>query len=106
MKKATLQNTELLLQTIKGSLLGDPYFGNSLKKYLFEPNNYILKDIIIDTLYSQIALFLPQIKVNRNDINIIKDTIKGKLICKFTGINQIDYKVDTFNLVLLTSSDN
>ena len=34
---------------------------NSLNKYLFDQNNYILKDMLIDTIYTQLALFLPQL---------------------------------------------
>lgn len=98
--KATRQNALLLLQSERGELICDPYFGILLKHYLFNQNNYILKDILIDTLYTQIAIFLPQIKVSRNNINIVADKAKGKLHCTFSGINQIDYTHNTFNLLL------
>jgi hypothetical protein len=98
--KATRQNALLLLQSERGELICDPYFGILLKHYLFNQNNYILKDILIDTLYTQIAIFLPQIKVSRNNINIVADKSKGKLHCTFSGINQIDYTHNTFNLLL------
>ena len=105
--KATKQNTFLLLQCERGELFGDPYFGLMLRHYLFDQNNYILKDAIIDVIYTQIALFIPQIKFKRNDIDIIQDKSKGKgrLICKCTGINQIDYTQNTYNLVLFEESD-
>ena len=67
---------------------------------MFNQNSYILKDMLIDTLYTQIAIFLPQIKVSRNSIDIIADESKGKLHCSFSGINQIDYTHNTFNLLL------
>jgi hypothetical protein len=98
--KATRQNALLLLQSERGELECDPYFGILLKHYMFNQNSYILKDMLIDTLYTQIAIFLPQIKVTRNSIDIIPDTQKGKLYCKFSGINQIDYTHNTFNLLL------
>lgn len=97
---ATKQNTHLLLNTEKGELFGDPYFGIKLKAYLFDQNSYVLKDILIDEIYTQLALFIPQLKVNRDDIEIIQNRQKGKLICKFKGINQIDFTTDTYNLVL------
>jgi hypothetical protein len=103
--KATSQNCMLTLYTVRDSLLGDPYFGNTLQKYLFDQNNYVLKDIIIDIIYGQIVTFLPQIKVERNDINIIQDALRGKLICKFSGVSQIDFKVETYSLNLLASAD-
>lgn len=102
--EATAQNCLLLLESVRGTLLGDPYFGNNLKRYLFDQNNYILKDIIIDTIYTQIVTFLPQIKVDRRDIDIIQEAVRGKLICRFTGVSQIDYKVYTYSLNLLKNS--
>jgi hypothetical protein len=102
--KATKQNVLLLLQSERGELQCDPYFGVLLKHYLFNQNSYILKDMLIDTLYTQIAIFLPQVKVTRNSIDIISDKQKGKLYCKFSGINQIDYTHNTFNLLLFDES--
>lgn len=104
-KEATLQNCMLLLQSFKGTLLGDPYFGNTLKKYLFEQNSYLLKDIIIDTIYTQLVAFLPQVKIERDDIQIIQDSARGQLICKFTCVSQIDFTVNTYSLNLLTTAD-
>ena len=98
--KSTRQNVLLLLQSERGELECDPYFGILLKHYLFNQNSYILKDMLIDTLYTQIAIFLPQVRVSRNSIDIISDTQKGRLYCKFSGINQIDYTHNTFNLLL------
>ena len=98
--KATKQNTLLLLQSERGELECDPYFGILLKHYMFNQNSYILKDMLIDTIYTQIAIFLPQVKVTRNSIDLITDPLKGRLYCSFSGINQIDYTHNTFNLLL------
>lgn len=95
---ATKQNTLLLLHSEKGELFGDPYFGIRLKRYLFDQNNYILKDVIIDEIYTQLALFLPQVKVNRKDIKITQD--RGTLYCNFKAINQLDFTTDMYSLVL------
>ena len=97
---ATKQNVLLLLQSERGDLECDPYFGILLKHYMFNQNSYILKDMLIDTLYTQIAIFLPQVKVTRNSIELISDRLKGRIYCKFSGINQIDYTHNTFNLLL------
>ena len=102
--KATRQNVLILLQSERGELECDPYFGVLLKHYLFNQNSYILKDMLIDTIYTQIAIFLPQVKVSRNDIDIITDPLKGRLYCSFSGINQIDYTHNTFNLLLFDES--
>jgi hypothetical protein len=98
--KATKQNVLLLLQSERGEFEYDPYFGILLKHYMFNQNSYILKDMLIDTIYTQIAIFLPQVRVSRNAIDIISDKQKGKLYCSFSGINQIDYTHNTFNLLL------
>ena len=95
---ATKQNTLLLLHSEKGELFDDPYFGIRLKRYIYDQNSYILKDIIIDEIYTQIALFLPQVKVERKDIKIIQEG--SKLYCNFKAINQIDFTTDTYSLVL------
>jgi phage baseplate assembly protein W len=98
--KATRQNVLLLLQSERGELECDPYFGILLKHYMFNQNSYILKDMLIDTIYTQIAIFLPQVRVARNSIDIVSDRLKGRLYCKFSGTNQIDYTHNTFNLLL------
>lgn len=101
---ATKQNTSLLLHCERGELFGDPYFGLLFKHYLFNPNNYILKDILIDMIYTQIVLFIPQIKIERKNIDIIQEQ-QGTLVCKFSCINQIDYQLNTYNLTLYSNSD-
>ena len=98
--KATRQNALLLFQSERGELECDPYFGILLKHYMFNQNSYILKDMLLDTIYTQIAIFLPQIKVTRSSINLVPDRLKGRLYCNFSGINQIDYTHNTFNLLL------
>lgn len=98
--KATRQNVLLLLESERGEFEYDPYFGILLKHYMFNQNSYILKDMLIDTIYTQIAIFLPQVKVSRDAIDIISDPLKGRLYCSFSGVNQIDYTHNTFNLLL------
>ncbi len=100
---ATKQNTILLLSSEKGELFGDPYFGIRLKRYLFEQNNYILKDIIIDEIYTQLALFMPQLKVERKDIKIVQD--RAKIYCNFKAKNLANYKTDMYSLCLFNDED-
>ena len=96
--EATKQNTLLLLHSEATELFGDPYFGVRIKRYLFDQNNYILKDILIDEIYTKIAVFLPQIKLNRKDIKIIQD--RAKLYCNLKATNMIDFTTNTYSLVL------
>ena len=102
---ATTQNTILLLHTTRGELFGDPYFGLMLKRFMFDQNNYVLRDQIIDMIYTQLAVFIPQVHVERKDITIFQDREKAKLYCEFTGTNQIDYTVNTYSLVLFNEEE-
>lgn len=102
---ATKQNTKILLQCERGELIGDPYFGLMLKHFLFDQNNYVLRDQIIDMIYTQLAVFIPQVFVERKNINIFQDREKAKLYCEFSGINQIDYTTNTYQLVLMNESE-
>lgn len=104
-KEATTQNTKLLLNSERGELIGDPYFGLLIKHFMFDPNSYILRDQIIDMIYTQLAVFIPQVKVERKNISIFQDKEKAKLYCEFTGINQIDFTVNTYYLVLFEETE-
>lgn len=104
--QATKQNTSLLLHCERGELIGDPYFGLLLKHFMFDPNSYILRDQIIDMIYTQLAIFIPQVTVERKDISVFQDREKGKLYCEFSGINQIDYELNTYSLVLFDANES
>ena len=58
-KDAIRSNLRLLLNSERLSLFGDPYFGTQLKQFKFEQNNNILKDLVIDEIYTTILQFLP-----------------------------------------------
>ena len=103
--EATRQNTKLLLHCERGELIGDPYFGLLLKHFMFDPNSYILRDQIIDMIYTQLAQFIPQVKVERKNISVYQDREKGKLYCEFSGVNQIDYVTNTYTLVLFDAAE-
>ena len=104
--QATKQNTKLVLSCERGELIGDPYFGLLLRHFMFNQNNYVLRDQLIDMIYTQLAVFIPQVKVERKDISVYQDREKAKLYCKFKGINQIDYSLNTYSLVLLSEDRN
>ena len=97
-KSASLQNLKLLLGSEKGELLGDPFFGIRKSKYIFNQNGFVLKDIIVDEIFTQIKVFAPQLTVMRQDIKIFQ---KGTaLYAKIKATNNIDFQTDTYDLVL------
>lgn len=103
-REATAQNIKLVLQSARGELLGDPYFGMLLQQYMFDQNSYVLRDIIADTIYTQLAIFIPQLHLTRQGIEIFQDKRKGQLICQIHGINQIDYQPNTYELILFNDT--
>lgn len=100
-----MQNIQLLLNTERGEMFGDPYIGCKLKQFMYDQNNYVLREALIDMIYTQLALFVPQLRINRKDITITSGKEKGKLYCKIMGTSQIDYTTNTYTLVLLDESE-
>ena len=100
---ATLQNIKTVLGSEKGEFKFDPYFGIRLKRYMFEQNNFVLQDLLLDEIYEQLVTFIPQIIVKRNDITFEKERAKLYLNIKCT--NRIDFTLNTYNLVLYNNQE-
>ena len=100
---ATMVCMHLLLSSEVKDLFGDPGFGIRIKKYTFNQNNYILKDILIDELYTQITTFCPQVYLERKNIDIIQEG--NKLFAIISCKNQKDFQTNTYKLVLLEDEE-
>jgi len=100
---ATKQNAYLLLKSEKGTFVSDPYFGIRLRRYTFEQNSYVLRDILIDEIYTQLAQFMPQLIVRRKDITIVQRD--GKLYARFKAKNVIDFVTNMYEIVLLNAEE-
>jgi phage baseplate assembly protein W len=96
--EATVNNLKLLLASNRGEFLGDPYFGCLLKKMIYEQNNYIIRDLIVDEIYSTITTFMPQIKIARKNITVTSDSVD--VFAHINCINLIDYQTDLFDIKL------
>jgi len=100
---ATLTNLELLLLSSKDTLFGDPYFGTNIIRLLHSPNDVVLKDIIIDDIYTNILTFMPQVKLERSNIRIeITDT---QVVAKITCTNLLDFTTNMYEINLLQEED-
>ena len=101
--EATISNLILLLLSEKTSLFGDPYFGTVLKRVIYEQNSAILQDLIIDEIYTAIIMFMPQIKIKRDDIKVTSDgtDVYATINC----INLIDYTNDLYTINLTTTNE-
>ena len=99
-KEATFQNLKYLILSEKGELFGDPFYGVGLKKYLFDQNDTIIKDLVLDDMYTAIATFMPQLRINRNDLKL-RTGDKGEIFVDIRAINQLDFTTDLYSIVLL-----
>jgi phage baseplate assembly protein W len=98
-KDATGQNVTTLLKSVKRTLLGDPYFGCNLQRLLFESNNHILRDLVIDEILQAIITFVPQIFVNRKSITVTSDG--NTVYVNIKAKNILDYGFEEYNINLL-----
>lgn len=98
--EATASNLKLLLLSDKTGLFGDPYFGTNLKRLLFEPNNVVLQDIVIDEIYTAILQFMPQIRIERSNISIVSSGTD--LYVTIRALNLLDYTTDLYNINLIS----
>lgn len=102
-KAASAQDLVLLLSSEKGELLGDPFFGVRLKRYLYDQNNYVLRDILADEIFTQIRTFAPQLTVNRDDIAITQEG--DRLHARIRAVNKVDYTTDMYDLELFEDEE-
>jgi phage baseplate assembly protein W len=96
--QATASNLKLVLMSSRESLFGDPDFGTLLKRRLFEQNTPIIKDLVIDDIYTAILTFMPQISLKREDIVVDSDGVD--IFVTIKGVNLIDYELDTYTINL------
>lgn len=100
-KDATLSNMKLLLASWKKSLFGDPYFGTRLKTFIYEQNNIVLQDLIIDDIYVSLKQFMPQLDLKRKDIKVISNgtSVYATINC----INKLDNETNLYEIELATA---
>lgn len=96
---ATLQNLSTLILSSKKTLFGDPYFGTNLKRLIFDRNNTILRDIVIDDLFTAISVFMPQIRVERKNITV--ESTGSSLYINIRAQNLLDYSFDNYTINML-----
>ena len=97
-KEATISNIRLLLASWKTSLFGDPYFGSTLKRFIYEQNNIVIKDLIIDDILLSLQTFIPQIYVQRKDITITQR--KRDIFADIKCLSKLDSLEISFSIKL------
>ena len=96
--EATFSNLKLALLSSKNSLFGDPDFGSLLRRKFFEQDSPLLKDLIIDDIYTTLLTFMPQLVLKRENIVVTTDKVDIFVTIKCT--NLIDYELDNFTINL------
>lgn len=61
----------------------------------------MLKDLVIDEIYTTIVEFIPQLIINRNDIKIIQK--KTNLYATFKAVNMLDYTTNLYEINLTSN---
>lgn len=102
-KEATSQNLYLTIGSEKGQFKFDPFFGVRLKRYMFDQNSPILRDLLWNEIYEQIVYFLPQISIDKSDIHLESD--KNTLYVTVKYRDKIDFTLNTLNLVLFEEQE-
>lgn len=100
---ATASNLKLLLLSDKTSLFGDPYFGTNIKKLIHDQNNIVIRDLVIDDIYTAITTFMPQIVVKRGDIKVTSN--RSDVYVNIKCLNLIDYTTDLYNINLTSDEE-
>lgn len=96
--EATYSNLTLMLQSQKSGLFGDPEFGTNLQKAIFEQNNIVLSDLIVDDIYTSVLMFMPQLTVDRDDIEIYQS---GTYLCaNVRATNRLDHTTNMYTIRL------
>ena len=96
---ATKQNYALLLKSFKKTLFGDPYFGVNLQKLFFERNNAVLRDLVIDDVFTATTLFMPQLRVERKNISVTSEG--SDVYVNIKAQNMLDYSFVNYSINML-----
>ena len=102
-KEAIKSNLILLLNVEKRTLFGDPAFGGTLKKVLFEQSNSVISDLLVDEIFTLIATYMPQIYIERR--NIVLYTNNRGLFANIAITYVMDNTSDLLTIQLVDSED-
>ena len=81
LKETVRQNFKNLMLTIPGERMMDPTFGVGLTRYLFEQDDFTLRERIRIKIDEQLRKYMPFVKIQKLSFNDPKkiDTISGNL---------------------------
>jgi uncharacterized protein len=74
----------LLLLTKKGERWYAPEYGTNLRRFLFDMNDQITEDLIINDIKTSVAKFLPRITISSINVEPTKNNTQLIITIKFT----------------------
>ena len=80
-------NLKVLLETRKGTLIGDPEYGSNLYKLLFEPANEATGALIRQEVVNTIEKYYNNIIIDSVDVTFTKTTVQLKISYRVTNTN-------------------
>lgn len=80
-------NLKVLLETRKGTLIGDPEYGSNLYQLLFEPANEATGALIRQEVVNTIEKYYNNIIIDSVDITFTKTTVQLKISYRVTNTN-------------------
>ena len=102
-REATMSNLKLILATELNSLFGDPGYGCALMQTIFSQSDSILKEIVIDEIYSCISFYIPQVTISNKDIKLyVKDK---KLYASIKIQNKQDFTTNLYEIELTDTEE-
>lgn len=75
----------------------------NIKKLIHDQNNIVIRDLVIDDIYTAITTFMPQIIVKRGDIKVTSD--RSNVYVNIKCLNLIDYTTDLYNINLTSDEE-
>lgn len=81
------ENIRLLLETEKGTLIGDPSFGSNLHELLYEPANAATAALIRQEIANTIETYYNNLIVESVDITFKTNTIQASIYYKIYNSN-------------------
>lgn len=98
-KEAAKSNLRLVVASEKEKLFGDPYFGTTIRKYMFSQISQPFADLIVDQIYTAIRQYVPQIYCKRENIQLISErgVVYVEIKCQYI----YDRELDTYTIELM-----
>jgi|TARA_B100000902_G_C27045953_1_gene781697 phage baseplate assembly protein W len=102
-EEALLQDLYMVIFTEPGEKMMQPTFGVGLKKFLFEPATPFVYENISSEIYTQVARYLPRIKIQNIRFNEAQGSPQGPDLTVDSALTSITLEYSITPLVKINS---